>query len=449
MLDILWNIVSFVLVLGLLVTAHEFGHYWVARRNGVIVKRFCIGFGKVIFSRHDKSGTEFAVAALPLGGYVMWTEEGELPESLKEHAYVNKPVLQRMAISFAGPAANFILAVLVLWLMYMVGQVEPKPIVGSVDPGSIIERAGIKPRDEIIKVNGQETLDWTGVNLAMVPSIGGDSMTIETINLDSKRQTSHVLDLKGENLDRQDQSIFRTLGLRPYRPKVSTEVAAVAKGSAAQAADLQVGDKIVKINDIVEPTWVQMVTVIQQNPAQLMRFVIEREGSRIEKEIVPQAVKRGGREVGVIGVTPVYHQWRDDELVHIQYGPVDALTRGVAKTYDLVKLSFVTIGKLFTQDVSIRNLSGPISIAQGAGYSLDAGFVKFLWFLALISVSLGVINLLPLPILDGGHLFYYTIELIRGKSVSERTQQIGFIFGATVLFCLMGIAMLNDITRLS
>lgn len=451
MLDTLWNLGAFVVALGLLVTVHEYGHYWVARRNGVMVKRFCVGFGKVIYSRYDKHGTEFALAAIPLGGYVRMLDERieDVPNELKEYSFNSKTVLQRMAIIFAGPAANFIFAVLVLWLMYLIGQTEPRPIVGAVDKGSIIELAGVKPGSEIIAINGEPTPDWNSVNLAMVPSIGSDSMTMETVNRETKRRVTHELDLVGKNLDRQDQSLFRTLGLRPYRPAVTTQIASITSGSAAAAAGLEVGDEIVRINDKVEPSWQEMVSLIQQSPNKPLDVEIIRQNARQTVNLVPQVRNRDGREEGFIGVAPVYHGWKEQDLVHIQYGPIDAFTRGVVKTYDLIKLSFVMLGKLLTNDVSVKNLSGPISIAQGAGHSADAGFVKFLWFLALISVNLGVINLLPLPILDGGHLFYYTIELIRGKSVSERAQQIGFAFGAVVLFMLMGIALLNDISRLS
>lgn len=451
MLDTLWNIGSFIIALGLLVTVHEYGHFWVARRNGVSVKRFCIGFGKVIYSRFDKHGTEFAVAAIPLGGYVSMLDEriAEVPEALKSHAFNNKSVLQRMAITFAGPAANFIFAIVALWLMYMLGQMQPKPIVGSVDRGSLFEQAGIAAGDEIVEVNGQPTPDWNSVNLAMAPSIGDETMSVETVNRDTKRRTSHIIDIKAHDLDQHDQHLFKTLGLRPFHPQMTVTVAEVTSGSAAQSAGLQAGDVIVKLNDTQKPSWREFVSVVEQSPNMPVLLEVERAGTRQSLELIPQATEREGKRVGFAGVAPVVAKWRQEDLVNIQYGPVEAIGKGVEKTYELVKLSFVMLGKLITAEVSVRNLSGPISIAQGAGQSADLGFVEFLWFLALISVNLGVINLLPLPILDGGHLFYYTIELIRGKSVSERVQQIGFFFGAVVLLMLMSIALINDITRLS
>lgn len=451
MLDTLWNITMFVISLGLLVTVHEYGHYWVARRNGVMVKRFCVGFGKIVYSRYDKHGTEFALAAIPLGGYVKMLDERieHVPQELMNESFNSKSVGQRMAIIFAGPAANFIFAVLILWLMFMWGQIAQKPVIGSIDEGSIMEQAGVKAGSEIISVNGKPTLDWVSVSMALAPSIGEETIIIETLNRETKRAKTYTLDIKGKNLDQQNQIIYKTLGLVPYRPKVLNVVADITKGSAAERAGLLKGDEIVKIGELIKPTWPDMVKLIHLSPDVELPLEVKRDGAIEYLKIIPASREYQGKTIGFAGIRPVYESFKEEDLVNIQYGPVEAFTKGVTETYDLIKLSFVMLGKLVTAELSLNNLSGPISIAQGAGQSADMGMAKFLWFLALISVNLGVINLLPLPILDGGHLFYYTIELIRGKSVSERTQQIGFFFGAVVLFALMSIALLNDISRLS
>jgi regulator of sigma E protease len=452
MLDFLWNASSFVVALGLLVTVHEYGHYWVARRNGVKVLRFSIGFGKALYKWHNKHGTEFVIALIPLGGYVKMLDERveDVPSELKNQSFNNKTVLQRMAIIFAGPAANFIFAVVVLWLMFMIGEKAAKPVIGSVDAGSIVEVSGIKAGSQIVNVNGTETLDWNAVNLALVPSIGNKIIDIETVSLDTNIRKSYVLDIEGKQLDQQQQPIFKTLGINRYRPAITTKIAAITAGSAAEFSGLKVGDEVVNIAGEVIDSWEKMVEMIQNNANNPLPFEVMRGDQQVTVTITPAGKKTDkGTLEGFVGVRPYGGIWPQEYIITIEYGVLDAFYQGIEKTGQLIKLSFVMIGKLITADVSVKNLSGPISIAQGAGNSADAGFVKFLWFLALISVNLGVINLLPLPILDGGHLFYYTIELIRGRSVSERAQEIGFKFGAIVLFLLMGIALINDISRLS
>jgi regulator of sigma E protease len=452
MLDFLWNVGSFIVSLGILVTVHEYGHFWVARRNGVKVLRFSIGFGKSIHKWYDKHGTEFVIAMIPLGGYVKMLDDriDEVPSDLKSQSFNSKSVLQRMAIVFAGPAANFIFAVLVLWVMFQVGERAIKPVIGSVEPQSVVEKSGLTAGMEIVAINGQETLDWNAVNLALVPSIGNDSITIETLSPDTKRRNTFLLDIKNEQLDQQKKMIFQTLGITPFRPKVTTKVAAITKKSAADQAGIKIGDEVISIDGVTLTGWTHMVEMIQNNASNAIPFEVIREGRNQTIMVTPASKKNAdGYTEGFVGIAPLGENWPDDSIITIQYGIGEAFYQGIQKTGQLIELSFVMIGKLITADVSVKNLSGPISIAQGAGNSADAGLYKFLWFLALISVNLGVINLLPLPILDGGHLFYYTIELIRGKSVSERTQEIGFKFGAVVLFLLMGIALINDISRLS
>jgi regulator of sigma E protease len=452
MIEFLRNAAFFVIALGILVTIHEYGHFWVARRNGVKVLTFSVGFGKTLYKWQDKQGTEFVIAMIPLGGYVKMLDEriDEVPQELKSQAFNNKTVLQRMAIIFAGPAANLILAVFVLMGTFLIGERALKPVVGSVIENSIAAQSGIPNNTLITSVNGRETIDWFSLQLALMPSIGEQSITIQTQSMSTGATKAYQLDIASHNLDRQNQSIITTLGFVPYRPNVTTQVAAVTKNSAAQRGGLQVGDEIIGIGDEKSINWFQMVEIIKNNANNPLSFQIMRQERELNLVITPDARENAdGLMQGFVGVGPVSDPWPESHIVLIKYGFVDSFVRGLAKTWEFVEVSFVLIGKLITADMSVKNLSGPISIAQGAGNSADAGLVKFLGFLALISVNLGVINLLPLPILDGGHLFYYTIELIRGKSVSERAQEIGFKFGAIVLFLLMGIAIINDITRLS
>ncbi|MFT4925869.1 MAG: regulator of sigma E protease [Phenylobacterium sp.] len=458
MLVFLWNAASFIVALGILVTVHEYGHFWVARRNGVRVERFSIGFGKTLFRWFDKQGTEFVIAAIPLGGYVRMLDGriDDVPEVIKDQAFNNKTVLQRMAVIFAGPAANFIFAVLVLWLMYLIGEASVKPVVGKVQPDSIAAVSGMQSNSQIVAVNGTDTINWQAVNLALVGSIGDDSLTIDTVTLDEAGVTpangtpqQYKLDTRQWQFEPDKVSAFDSLGITIFRPRITTEIAQVTDASAAFKAGLIKGDTITAINGEDMQGWRQLVDVVQNNANTALDFTIIRDGQAKTLVVTPEAREgNDGFTQGFVGIAPVGEPWPKAHLITIEYGFFEAFYRGAEKTAQLVKLSFVMIGKLITGDVSVKNLSGPISIAQGAGTSANYGLVPFLSFLALISVNLGVINLLPLPILDGGHLFYYMIELIRGKSVSERTQELGFKFGAIVLFLLMSVALINDISRL-
>lgn len=452
MFEITWNLLFFIVALGILITIHELGHFWVARFCGVQVQRFSFGFGKPLFSWYDRKGTEFVVAPILLGGYVKMLDKRneDIPEHLKDQEFTGKTVGQRMAIMFAGPFANFVMAVLVLWLAFMVGQQAAKPVIGSITPDSIIAKAGIEEHSQILAVDGRQTLGWRDVNFALVRHIGDEKIPLEVLNLETNVAKSYVLDIANETLDQPGKHIFELLGFLPYRPQVTLEVATITDGSAAQKGGLRVGDILEKVNGQMVENWPQMVKIIQQSPTKLLTVTVQRAGV-VEQVLVTPESRTGADGIvrGFLGMSPVVESWPSEYIVNLKYGFIDSFGQAMSKTGELIDLSFVMIGKLFTADVSIKNLSGPVSIAQGAGNSAERGLFEFLVFLALISVNLGVINLLPVPMLDGGHLFYYTIELIRGKSVSQRAQEIGLMCGAFVLFLLMGISIFNDISRLS
>ena len=452
MLSVLWNLLFFILALGILITIHELGHFWVARYCGVKVQRFSFGFGKPLLSWYDKKGTEFVIAPILLGGYVKMLDKRneQVPPELESQEFTGKPVGQRMAIMFAGPFANFVMAVLVLWGASMVGQKAAKPIIGEVTPNSVVARAGIVERSQIIAIDGKETDGWRDVNFALVRHIGHDEILLKVLNLDTNITKTHRLDVAQQQLDQPGKHIFELLGFRPYRPKTSLQMAHITQGSAAQRGGLLVDDRVVSVNGQTIENWPHLVDVIQQNAGQQIKMMVQRNNEFVELLITPDSkVGDDGIKRGFMGIAPVVESWPDEYIVHLKYGFFDSFGQAMSKTGELIDLSFVMIGKLIKTDVSIKNLSGPVSIAQGAGNSAERGLYEFLWFLALISVNLGVINLLPVPMLDGGHLFYYTIELIRGKSVSQRAQEIGLMCGAFVLFLLMGISILNDISRLS
>ncbi|WP_333606536.1 sigma E protease regulator RseP [Arsukibacterium sp.] len=446
----LWNALTFIVALGVLITVHEFGHFWVARRNNVLVKTFSIGFGKALFSWRDRQGTEFIIAAIPLGGYVRMLDERVDPvlPQFKDLAFNHKTVWQRMAIIVAGPAANFIFAIFVLCMMYLIGVPEVKPVVSSVQPQSIAASARLSENDQIVSVNGHPSRDLRTLNLLLVEQIGRADIRLGVEDSRGVR-TERLLDTRQWQFNPEQQTVFDSLGINLQVPERTTELAHISPGSAAERAGLLAGDKILMANGEAILSWLPFEQAIQNSPEQPLELLIERDGQTLTLTAIPErAVRADGFSQGLLGVLPVVTDWPEGIRYTQRYGPVAALTEGVAQTWQLTRLSFAMIGKLLTGNVSVKHLSGPISIAQGAGATASIGLIAFLSFLALISVNLAVINLLPLPILDGGHLMYLVVELIRGKPVSERAQEIGFRFGALVLLMLMGIALLNDISRL-
>ena len=447
---LLWNIGAFIVALGLLVAVHEFGHFWVARRCGVKVERFSIGFGKAIWRRLGKDGTEYVLALIPLGGYVKLLDGrvDELKPGEEAQAFNHKSVWARMAIVAAGPMANFVFALFAFWLMFMIGVPSVKPVVGEVRPASIVAEAGILPGMEIVGVGGEETGDWESVTYALISHLGDDSVQLKLKAANTSYAVDKTLQLAGWKFDPDKESPIGSLGIVPLGGKVLPVVEAVVPSSASEKAGLQIGDRIKGVDGEAITEWAQFVERVQQSPAQPLQVTVERGGSEMTLTLTPDGKKVKGQLVGFVGLSPQLVPLPDEYRTLLQYGPLQALWHGVQKTWSLITLTFDMIGKLIGGIVSLDNLSGPISIAKGAGSSADYGLVYFLGFLALISVNLGIINLFPLPVLDGGHLVYFLIEAITGKPVSEKIQEVGFRIGAAILMLLMGIALFNDFARL-
>lgn len=447
---LLWNIGAFIVALGLLVAVHEFGHFWVARRCGVKVERFSIGFGKAIWRRLGKDGTEYVLALIPLGGYVKMLDGrvDELKPGEEAQAFNHKSVWARMAIVAAGPMANFVFALFAFWLMFMIGVPSVKPVVGEVRPASIVAEAGILPGMEIVGVGGEETGDWESVTYALISHLGDDSVQLKLKAANTSYAVDKTLQLAGWKFDPDKESPIGSLGIVPLGGKVLPVVEAVVPSSASEKAGLQIGDRIKGVDGEAITEWAQFVERVQQSPAQPLQVTVERGGSEMTLTLTPDGKKVKGQLVGFVGLSPLLVPLPDEYRTLLQYGPLQALWHGVQKTWSLITLTFDMIGKLIGGIVSLDNLSGPISIAKGAGSSADYGLVYFLGFLALISVNLGIINLFPLPVLDGGHLVYFLIEAITGKPVSEKIQEVGFRIGAAILMLLMGIALFNDFARL-
>ncbi|KJV35412.1 sigma E protease regulator RseP [Pantoea sp. SM3] len=449
MLSILWSFVAFIVALGVLITVHEFGHFWVARRCGVKVERFSIGFGKALWRRSDRQGTEYVIALIPLGGYVKMLDERveSVPAELRHQAFNNKTVLQRASIIAAGPIANFIFAVFAYWVVFIHGVPGVRPVVGEILNGSIAAEAQITSGMELKAVDGIETPDWDAVRMALIGKIGDSSTTLTVSQFGKDATQQKQVDLREWQFEPDKQDPVVALGIRPRGPQIETTLAEVQANSPASAAGLQAGDRIVKVDGQPLTQWQAFAAQVRDNPRKNMALDVERNGELVALTLTPEA-KPGNEAEGFAGVIPRVIPLPDEYKTVRQYGPFAAIGEASVKTWQLMKLTVSMLGKLITGDVKLNNLSGPISIAQGAGLSAEYGVIYYLMFLALISVNLGIINLFPLPVLDGGHLLFLAIEKIKGGPVSERVQDFSYRIGSILLVLLMGLALFNDFSRL-
>ncbi|QZY89686.1 MULTISPECIES: sigma E protease regulator RseP [Pantoea] len=449
MLSILWSFVAFIVALGVLITVHEFGHFWVACRCGVKVERFSIGFGKALWRRTDRQGTEYVIALIPLGGYVKMLDERveSVPAELRHQAFNNKTVLQRASIIAAGPVANFIFAVFAYWVVFIHGVPGVRPVVGEIMSGSVAAEAQITSGMELKAVDGIETPDWDAVRLALIGKIGDSSATLTVSQFGQQATQQKQLNLRDWQFEPDKQDPVVALGIRPRGPQIETTLAEVQARSPASAAGLQAGDRIVKVDGQPLTQWQVFAAQVRDNPGKNMALEVERNGEPLTLTLTPEA-KPGNAAEGFAGVIPRVIPLPDEYKTVKQYGPFAAIGEAGVKTWQLMKLTVSMLGKLITGDVKLNNLSGPISIAQGAGLSAEYGVIYYLMFLALISVNLGIINLFPLPVLDGGHLLFLAIEKIKGGPVSERVQDFSYRIGSILLVLLMGLALFNDFSRL-
>ena len=450
-MDLLFTLLATVVALGLLVTIHEYGHFWVARRCGVRVLRFSIGFGPALYSWRDRHGTEFAIAGIPLGGYVKMLDEREapVPEDELDQAFNRKSVKQRIAIVAAGPIANFLLAIVAFWVIAVVGITTVAPVTGPVEPGSIAEHAGLTEGLEILEVDGTPTPTWHDVNLQLIRRLGetGQLQMLAREGQDTPRSFTLHLDSWLRGADQPDP--MTALGLTTWKPVVAPLIGQLSPGGAAERAGLQPDDLIVAIDGEPVPDWLgDVVPRIQASAGQPLELTVERDGRTRVLHIVPETREQDGRQTGFIGAGVAPFEWPEHMVRSIDYNPLVAVPVAVVKTWDMTVLTLDSLKKMITGLVSAKNLSGPITIAKVAGASAKSGLESFLSFIAYLSISLGVLNLLPIPVLDGGHLVYYTAEWIRGKPLSERIQGWGLQIGLTLIVGVMLFAIYNDISRL-
>ena len=447
MFEIIWNVLSFVIALSILVAVHEWGHYFVARLCNVKILRYSIGFGKPLYKRVTSTGMEFVIASIPLGGYVRMLDGrvDQIGTQDLDVAFDQKPVAQRMAIVAAGPMVNFIFAVFALMAIGMIGTQSAKPVVAEVLTDSYAYHAQLSAGDHIIAVGDRQVKNWQDVSLEMVRYSGDTQMPVTIKNSQNAVQTL-IFPLNGWTLNPDSADLFGDLGFVRYQPKITKVLAYIEENGPADKSGLQVGDEIVKLDGTPMNNWGQIVGYLESRPNQSVDADIKRSGANRSLTLT-LGVRPDDSSKGYLGVVTSREAWPPQYIVTTQLGPVDAFFSGVDDTWRLMTTTLKMLGKLVTGDLSVKSLSGPISIAQGAGAHASYGLVAFLGFLALISVNLGIINLLPLPILDGGHLLYFTIEWITGKPVSQAVQEIGFRIGGVLLFMIMATAIFNDILR--
>jgi regulator of sigma E protease len=449
------SILAFIVAIGVLVTVHEFGHFWVARKLGVKVLRFSVGFGKPLWMR--KAGpdqTEYVIAAIPFGGFVKMLDEreGEVDPQELERSFNRKSVWRRIAIVAAGPAFNFLFAILAYYLIFMAGVSGVKPVIGAVSVPGPAYTAGVQQGDLILAVNDVETSTWERARFAMLEESVGAAQIVLRVQSPDLQIREHVIDITDLALLGKEQiDLMRDLGVAPWRPDVPPIISEVMPDGAAAAAGMLAEDRIQSLDGVDIVNARQWVQLIRDNPGKTMSLGVLRDGQPVTLSITPRSRTEAGETYGYIGVRnriEIPEALRQKMMVTERFGPLEGLGQALDKTWRMSWLTLRVLGKLVTGEASMRNLSGPITIAHYAGVSARIGLEPFLGFLAIISISLGVLNLLPVPMLDGGHLFYYLIEIFKGSPVSETTEIVGQKIGIMLLFCLMSIALYNDLLRL-
>lgn len=447
----LYMLFGTLIALGVLVTFHEFGHFWVARRCGVKVLRFSVGFGSPLVRWHDRHGTEFMVAAIPLGGYVKMLDEREGDVALEQldQAFNRKPVLQRIAIVAAGPIANFLLAIAFFWAIAMLGSQQVRPVIGKVEPDSLAAAAGLQAGQEIVAVDGEVTPGWAAVNLQLVRRLGeSGTLELQVREHGALQVMSRQVVLNDWQKGVDEPEPLASLGLVPWRPAVLPVVSELDPDGPAKAAGVQLGDRLLALDGQALDDWQQVVDWVRLRPGESASLLLERQGEQVEVSLTLAERGEGQARSGYLGVGVQGGEWPADMLHEVSYGPVEAVLEGMRRTWGMTVLTLDSLKKMLFGELSVKNLSGPITIAKVAGASAQSGVADFLNFLAYLSISLGVLNLLPIPVLDGGHLLFYLVEWVRGRPLSERVQGWGIQIGISLVLGVMLLALVNDLSRL-
>ncbi|MDR2219427.1 MAG: RIP metalloprotease RseP [Methylobacillus sp.] len=448
------TLLAFLVTLGVLITIHEYGHYRVARLCGVKVLQFSIGFGRALYTRKTgKDGTEFILAAFPLGGYVRMLDEREapVPEHELHRAFNRQAIWKRMLVVLAGPIANLTLAVALYWLLFMVGVSGIKPVVGEIAPDTAAAKAGMVAGETVRAIGSEPVNSWQDMRWEVLrQSLKSGAVEVVT---DGGR---YQLDVSSLLHDDPTRDLFDQLGLKQYLPAIPAEVGEVIAGSPADKGGLKKGDKITAVGDSPIAEWVEFFNIVRAHPGQPLVIKIERDGQSLALAITPESVQEGGKIMGRIGAgVESMSEGKAEKLlaahgllVETRYAPGSALIHALDKSWEMSVFSLKMMWRMVTGVASWKGIGGPITIADIAGKSAQAGWKVFFGTLAFISLSLGILNLLPIPVLDGGHLMYYMIEFLKGSPVSERAMEIGQKTGFALLGLLMIFALYNDINRL-
>lgn len=451
--DALSSIFFFIIAIGVLVTFHEYGHYIVARRLGVKVLRFSVGFGKPLWSiRRGRDQTEFVIAAIPLGGYVQMLDEreGTVPDHERHRAFNRQSLASRSAILFAGPGFNFLLAIAAYWLVFIIGIAGVKPVVGEVFDESIAADGGFRKGDLIVSIDGRQIATWNTAFLELLDkSLSRERVSITVIDSD-EQPAERILDFGAISRDVDRSDLLENIGFKMYRPLVPAIVGVVEQGGPAERGGLRLGDRVRSVNGQEVGEWEEWVQVVRENPEREIAIEIERDGDFMELRLRPARVTTEHGDIGRVGAAVhIPQEFLDAMRATERYSVAAGFTAALQRSWDMTRLTVSILGNMVTGNVSLSNLGGPVRIAQYAGSSAEAGLVQFLSFLALISISLGVLNLLPIPVLDGGHLMFNLVELVKGSPVSEHVQMISQRIGFVILFGIMALAIYNDILHLS
>ncbi|MDD5462231.1 MAG: RIP metalloprotease RseP [Methylococcales bacterium] len=451
-MDLLHTLFYFAVAIGVLVSFHEFGHFWVARKAGVKVLRFSVGFGKILWSyQNNPESPQYVLSAIPLGGYVKMVDEreGEVKKEDLPFAFNRQSLLARTAIVAAGPVFNLVLAIALFWSVLVIGETGIKPILGKVGQGTLAATAGFVEGDQIISVNDKLTPTWSeAMSVIIAAALDGDQDIKVTVKSLEDRQDVRTLKIT-ESDAQNPEVLYERLGFKPWSPKLKPIIGKILPDSAALAAGLRQGDLIVSADGTIINDWMQWVDTVKKHPDLAINLVIEREGVRLPLTITPKSVQTEEKTEGKIGAS-VFVPEELIKSVSVEYSlsPLAAIPVALETTWYYSSATLKMMGKMLIGKASVKNLSGPISIAEYAGQSADMGLAPFLKFMALVSVSLGVLNLLPVPVLDGGHLMFYAVEAVKGSPVSDKIQVFFQQVGIFLLMSLMALAMVMDVQRL-